>query len=121
MPTQLPDFVLTADVRHNLLLTLKEALNNIVKHAGATEVRIQVAFAPDLFMLTISDNGKGFQLAPATLVDATPAGETKNFGSGGNGLRNMRQRIESVGGQFELESRPNHGTRIKLTLRLRIP
>jgi ligand-binding sensor domain-containing protein/signal transduction histidine kinase len=117
VPTSLPEVVLTADVRHNLLLTLKEALNNIAKHAGATEMHIRVAIEPDLFTLAIRDNGRGFEpdQQPAGVV---AAGMPPASGLGGNGLANMRQRIESIGGQFTLESRAGQGTLVKLTVRL---
>jgi signal transduction histidine kinase len=61
LPATVPDWVLPAEFRHHLFLAAKEALNNIQKHAQATEVWIRVAFAtaPRL-ELSIEDNGTGF-------------------------------------------------------------
>ena len=115
VPTRLPDVPLTTDVRHNLLLTLKEALNNVVKHANATEVFIQVLVEPELFSLTVKDNGRGLPsevLAAATSENVAPK-------PAGNGLTNMRHRIESIGGRFELRSQPGHGVEVKVTLRIK--
>jgi signal transduction histidine kinase len=113
VPELLPDVILTADVRHNLFLVVKEALNNIVKHAAASEARIQIALEARMLVLTIQDNGKGF------LQDSAMA-SPKNVSAGGqrDGLSNMRKRIESIAGRIELESLPGTGTRVKLTIRL---
>jgi signal transduction histidine kinase len=101
-------------VRHNLLLTLKEALNNVVKHANATEVFIRVAVEPELFTLTVTDNGRGM---PAELI-AVARGDVASVRPDGNGLRNMRQRIESIGGRFELRRPAGGGTEVTVTLRI---
>lgn len=97
-PRELP---VSADVRHNLFLVVQEALNNIVRHAQATEVRMLLAENQKSFTLTIEDNGRGFEAAPA--------------GGGADGLRNMRQRMEELKGEFQVESRPGAGTRITVT------
>lgn len=70
----------------SLFRVFKEALNNVVKHAEATAVTVPLRLTDGLFFLGICDNGSGF---PATL---TP----------GRGLRNMRQRIEELGGVMRL-------------------
>ena len=70
MPAQFPARVITAEVRHNLFLAFKEALNNAIKHAGASEVRIAFMVESAAFILTIEDNGKGFVLEP--LLAGTP-------------------------------------------------
>ncbi len=75
--------------RKHLLLIVKEALNNISKYSGATEVRINFKQANDKPLLVISDNGKGF---------SNP--ESIN----GNGLGNMRQRCKQCNGTCEIES-----------------
>ncbi len=96
VPATLPAHVLSAERRHHLFLAFKEALNNVAKHAQATEVGVRLAVVPEGIELTISDNGRGFATA----------------GTGGNGLQNMRARIEALGGRFELSSRPGAGTRL---------
>jgi ligand-binding sensor domain-containing protein/signal transduction histidine kinase len=104
-PTVLPDCVIPSDVRHNLFFAFKEALNNSVRHSGASEIQIEFLVEPARFQIVIADNGTGFD-------PASPRTE-------GNGLKNMRRRLEEIGGQFEIWSRPGQGTKIKMTIRLR--
>jgi ligand-binding sensor domain-containing protein/signal transduction histidine kinase len=116
VPEILPEVILTADVRHNLFLVVKEALNNVVKHAGASEARIQIAVESKELILTIEDNGKGF------LQDGAQNGDQKiAAGCQRDGLGNMRKRVESIGGRMELDSGPGRGTRVELTITLATP
>lgn len=94
VPTTMPAHMLSAERRHDLFLAFKEALNNVAKHARATEVFVRLAVVPDGIELTIRDNGRGFATA----------------GAAGNGLPNMRKRIAALGGRFELSSQPGQGT-----------
>ncbi len=94
LPTDLP---VSAEVRHNVALVVKEALNNVVKHADASEVRIALSLRDSQFVISIADNGKGFQSAND---------------SRGNGLQNMKKRIESIRGCCELQSEVGRGTTI---------
>lgn len=109
IPIHLPNRPLTAEVRHNLFLAFKEALNNIVKHAAATEVRIQLKEHHDGFVLIVEDNGRGFngshdhKVAPPQ-APARPAS--------GNGLTNMARRMAEIGGRFEISSALGRGTRV---------
>jgi ligand-binding sensor domain-containing protein/signal transduction histidine kinase len=116
VPEFLPEIILTADVRHNLFLVVKEALNNIVKHAAASEARIQIALGTKMLILTIQDNGKGF--APEA---ASANGQSVSAGAQRDGLSNMRKRIESIAGKIELESLPGSGTRVRLMITLDHP
>jgi signal transduction histidine kinase len=113
VPEFLPEIIVTADVRHNLFLVVKEALNNIVKHAAALEARIQIALEPGILILTIQDNGEGFLKDSAVASD-----QNVSAGSQRDGLCNMRRRIESIAGSIELESRPGGGTRVRLMITL---
>ncbi len=115
MPAQFPARVMTAEVRHNLFLAFKEALNNAIKHAGASEVRISLAVKPAAFTLTVEDNGKGF--APETLSAWTPHVQPRQ--GTGNGLANMRQRLAEIGGRCEIESAPGKGTKVTFTVLLK--
>jgi len=54
-----PAITLEGRVRHELLMAVKEALNNIVRHAGATEAEFRMAMADDCIEIVIADNGKG--------------------------------------------------------------
>jgi signal transduction histidine kinase len=102
LPLQLPQWPITAEMRHNVFLAFKEALHNIVKHSGANEVSIGLATDHVGFELVARDNGRG--------IDPT-AGPARP--GGGNGLENMRQRLEKIGGRCEIHSRPGGGTEIK--------
>jgi signal transduction histidine kinase len=98
---------LPSDLRHNLFLVAKEALNNVTKYAAATEARVQLHLVNGSFILSISDNGCGFDV---TSMHA-------NTGNG-NGLTNMRERIADCGGHLAVESQPNQGTTIRMTVPL---
>jgi ligand-binding sensor domain-containing protein/signal transduction histidine kinase len=104
VPASVPALPLSAELRHSLFLVVKESLNNIVKHSGATEVRIEMRYERPNFEIRIEDNGKGFLLAEAN--------------QSRNGLVNMKKRIEEAGGRFELDSEKGKGTHIRLTIKL---
>jgi len=103
IPDNLPPLALSAEVRHNLFLVVKEAVHNIVKHACASEVWIRVELRPGGFALEIEDDGKGFD------TGADPQGW-------GHGLTNMPRRVEAIGGRFVLSSQPAGGTRVRMAL-----
>ena len=104
----LPPVTLTSEVRHNVYLAVREALNNIAKHSAATEVWLRInARPPGWLGLTIEDNGRGF--APA--ADAP----------GADGLANMRLRMEKIGGRFEFETRVGAGVVCRLFLPVEYP
>jgi len=104
VPPLLPEVALSAEIRHNVFLTVKEALNNIVKHSGASEVWIRVSEETGAFSITIQDNGRGFHVP-----------QISQFASG-QGLRNMKKRLEEIEGKLEVESQPGQGTAVKLVL-----
>lgn len=85
---------------------VQEALTNIARHAGASEVRIALLFADDAVEAVVADNGVGFAVGEAT--------STRERGLG---LFGMRERVELIGGTFEIRSRPREGARI----RIRVP
>jgi signal transduction histidine kinase len=101
LPTDLPETSLAPDVRHNVFLAFKESINNVVKHAQASEARVRLRLEDSGFVLEIEDNGRG------------PAEAEKKTGR--NGLRNMRKRMEDVGGSFSIGPAPEHGTLVRLT------
>ncbi|WP_043284963.1 cache domain-containing protein [Paraburkholderia oxyphila] len=88
----LPDAVNTV-----LFRIAQEALTNIVKHAGARRAALTLEIAQNSVTLTIADNGRGFDVAHA-LADPRA----------GMGLRNMRERLEPLGGRLTLSSKPGH-------------
>jgi ligand-binding sensor domain-containing protein/signal transduction histidine kinase len=102
VPPQLPSVVIPPEVRHNVFLAFKEAVNNVVKHAQATETRIRLRLQPGNFTLEIEDDGRGIgQPAPPTV----PAK---------NGLRNMRKRMEDIHGEFSIAGGAKGGTIVRL-------
>jgi signal transduction histidine kinase len=103
IPTLLPVRVVSSGARHHLLMAVKEALNNVLKHAAAAEVRVQLSFADPVVMLTIADDGAGFERARA------PAG---------NGIANMEGRLREAGGTCEIRSTPGRGAAVSFTLPL---
>jgi ligand-binding sensor domain-containing protein/signal transduction histidine kinase len=119
VPAQLPNVPLTADIRHNLFMVLKETLNNIVKHAEASEVWIRIEIEPERFTLSIRDDGRGFRLNPTADGPVETEGQNLNSNLGKDGLVNMRKRLKNIGGQLHLESRAGGGTRVELTIPLR--
>jgi len=100
VPARLLDFPISTQERHNLFMVVKEALNNVLKHAEATEVRVSLAEAGGKVTIVVADNGRGF-------AAAAPAGS-------GNGLGNMKERMERIGGRLELQSQPGAGTKVIL-------
>jgi ligand-binding sensor domain-containing protein/signal transduction histidine kinase len=119
VPAILPEVPLTADIRHNLFMVLKEVLNNIVKHANASEVWIQIAVEAEKFTLTVRDDGKGFQPEPMPEPGAGSTAESLNRGLRRNGLANMRRRMRAIAGEIRVQSQPGRGTQVELTLHLR--
>jgi signal transduction histidine kinase len=116
VPIQLPAWPLSAEMRHSLFLAFKEALHNVVKHASATEVRVSLTLAESGFSAAIEDNGVGFN--PAAAGPAT-AGKDPLRIAGGNGLANIRKRLESIGGNCQVDSAPGKGTRIQFIVRVK--
>jgi signal transduction histidine kinase/ligand-binding sensor domain-containing protein len=112
VPLHLPPWPLTSEVRHNTFLAFKEALNNVVKHAQASEVRISLELRPDGLMLVVADNGRGFAWGPHTGA----LGADGSRPGGGNGLANMQKRLEEVGGCCGWDTAPGEGTRAKLVI-----
>ena len=107
-PDQLPSWTLPPGLRHNVFLATKESLNNIVKHAKATEVHLRLAILPGAFQLTLEDNGDG-SAEVAHQPHAAPR-------PGHHGLAGIKERIESLGGNCLIDSAPGQGTRVVLTV-----
>ncbi len=92
---------ISSQTRHNLSMAVKEAVHNVIKHAKASEVIIRIEFAGEVLHISVSDNGCGFQIS----------GQVS-----GNGLINMRRRLEDIGGTCLIESEPGKGTTIHMRL-----
>ena len=97
-------------MRHDLFLCCREALNNVVKHAKASEVIIRLACTPPQLLLEISDNGCGLSGGTST---ANP-----DRVSAGHGIGNMRQRMSALGSSCSVKAAPEGGTLVILQIDL---
>jgi signal transduction histidine kinase len=103
LPHDLPPLAMPPEVRHNIFLVVKEALTNVLKHAGAKEVRVQAKATAGNLEILVQDNGQGFDPALA------------KPGSTHNGLVNMRRRAEAMGGNLTVQS-TGDGTTVRLVV-----
>ncbi|HTQ50294.1 MAG TPA: sensor histidine kinase [Candidatus Acidoferrales bacterium] len=103
IPNSFPDQAVSGEVRHHLFLAVKEALNNAVRHGGASEIGFQIRVREGQLWISITDNGSGFE---------------SSGHSNGHGLLNLRNRLEQLHGRCELESSPGAGTTVSLQLPL---
>jgi signal transduction histidine kinase len=99
------DVEISSRARHNVIMAAKEAVHNVVKHAKASQVTIQLALENSSLTVSIHDDGLGFQADRPS--------------SGGYGLANMKRRLEEIGGSCSIESRPGAGTTVHLRLPVR--
>jgi signal transduction histidine kinase len=100
LPEEMPGSALSVEVRRNVYLVAREALHNIVKHSGATKVRIILDINEHGFRILIKDDGKGFN--PGKL----------DFP--GNGLVNMKKRMKEIGGELIIHAEPGKGTELMI-------
>ena len=103
IPPSLPFAEVNGTIRRNVFLVVKEALNNVLKHSGATNVDITLTINGKVLKLIIQDNGKGIDM--------------ENLRRFSNGLKNMKKRMEDVEIGFTIEN--HQGTRITLTREIR--
>ena len=103
VPVIFPSVMLDGQTRHSVLMAVKESLNNIVRHAGATEVGFSLATVNGALEIIIADNGKGFNVAAQR---------------DGHGLKNLSARITGTGGNCQVESVPGRGTTVKIRVPL---
>ena len=99
----LPDYPLDPKFRQELFLAFKEALTNVVRHAGATKVWLRISVEQDMLRIEVADNGRGF--------------DAKSRAAGSDGLTNMQERMQTLGGDCEVVSTPQQGS----TVRFRAP
>jgi len=109
LPPEPPTINVSAETRHNLFLAIKEALNNVAKHAQATEVQFELKLQPGTFAFVIKDDGRGFSPGES----GAGGGDPQRISSG-HGLKNLSRRLESVGGICIVDSAPGQGTRVEL-------
>ena len=107
VPANVPDWKVTTQVRHQICMVVKECLTNVIKHARAQTVTLRIRMEGKTLEVAIEDDGVGFD--PGAVRDATGTHD---------GLSNMRRRVSSMNGTFELHAVPGQGTRVRLTLGL---
>jgi signal transduction histidine kinase/ligand-binding sensor domain-containing protein len=98
--SNIPNTRISQEAQRNIFLTAKEALNNCVKHSGGKNITVGLSLCGELLLISIVDDGDGFDTASQ---------------ANGNGLKNMRQRIEAIGGEFGIWSGAT-GTAIKVAV-----
>jgi signal transduction histidine kinase len=101
---ELPDISLDMPFRRNLLLTIKEALSNAVKHSGANEVAVCIRLEGNALIAIVEDNGRGFDL--------------EQIDPARHGLNNMKTRMNDLGGYCRVQSLPGAGCRIEFEIPL---
>ena len=95
---QITSMKLHPEVRRNLLLIAKEALHNMAKYSASRSVNVHMGLQENDLLLVIEDQGRGFDV---------------NVGGDGNGLFNMSNRAEKLGGTCTVHSTPGNGTRVE--------
>ena len=98
------DFQVSSHVRHNLIMAVKEAVHNAIKHARASELSVHVDWEETTLTIRVQDGGCGFEPAD------TPAG---------HGLANMRRRLEQLGGTCSIQSEQGRGTTVSFRVNLK--
>lgn len=99
-PPTWPARAVSAQVRHDLVMAVKEALQNVVKHSAASEVVLTLALEDGNFAVGITDDGRGLPEEPSA--------------SERSGLANMKARLEGLGGACHIHRRPQGGTGVDL-------
>jgi signal transduction histidine kinase/ligand-binding sensor domain-containing protein len=104
VPEILPPATVGAEQRHHLFLAFKEAINNILRHSGAKQLRLEITASNQELTLVLTDTGRGF--APGAQRE------------GADGLHNMRDRMQRLGGSCVVASTPGKGTVVTFHLPL---
>jgi signal transduction histidine kinase len=103
VPDECPNHTISSAVRHNISLAVKEAVHNAVKYSGASEISIRFAVSAGSFAISLADDGCGFDI---------------DHIEHGNGLKNLRSRMEAIGGVAKIESAAGRGTSVTLDIPL---
>ena len=101
-----PNCGLNAEERHQLFLAFKEALNNVIRHSGASEVQIGLGIVANELTIKVQDNGHG-------LNGAVSEGSS-------DGLKGMQERLRQLSGRCEIMGNTNGGTCVKLVIPVRL-
>jgi signal transduction histidine kinase/ligand-binding sensor domain-containing protein len=105
LPDSIPDCVVEGASRHEMVMAVKEVVNNASKHSGCQVLQFEVRIISGLLSLCIADDGCGFEVEQS---------EEK-----GNGLFQLKRRITSIGGEIRVISEPSKGTRVAFSIPLK--
>lgn len=103
IPIECDAVTLSGAARHGLFLAVKEALNNVIRHASAKEVALEISPWDNRLQIIITDNGRGFDW---------------NTIRRGHGLTNLRERMEALHGECQIKPQPEMGTTVRLIVPL---
>jgi signal transduction histidine kinase len=102
-----PNCGLNSEERHQLFLAFKEALNNVIRHSGASEVQIGLGILSHELAIKVQDNGRGLK------ATETPGSR--------DGLHGMQERLRQLGGRCEIAENVDGGTYVRLIIPVRVP
>jgi signal transduction histidine kinase len=103
-PDSIPEIPIHGITRRNIYLVVKEALHNVLKYSEARQVVVKLIVRDNELNISIEDNGKGFDLKSQIRKE-----------NGGNGLPNMKKRMEDIKGSFDISSELNAGTKVSIS------
>lgn len=106
IPEELPHVPLPGATRHALLLAVREAQNNAIKHSHLKTMTLGLSVADGRLEIVVADDGQGFD-------PGSPGGAVDHLG-----LESMQRRLQDIGGRCTLESTPGRGTVVRFTLPL---
>jgi signal transduction histidine kinase len=98
------------DIQALLFRNVRELLVNVIKHAKAHKVKVSIGRVNEHIHIYVEDDGKGFD---SVKVTSSAAKDTKF------GLFSIRQRLEQLGGHFEIDSEPGRGSKFSMTVPLK--
>jgi signal transduction histidine kinase len=98
---EFPEHPLDPKFRQGIFFAFKEAITNVVRHAGATQVWLRISISENQLVMEVADNGRGFNW-PARAA-------------GSDGLANMKERLKSLGGECTIASDSSRGTTIRFS------
>ena len=102
IPEEIPGTFISAEVRHNIFSVIKEGINNTLKHSGASILELVFKYDADQLSINLMDNGCGIDF--------------KNISEFSNGISNMKKRMESIGGNIDIENKADGGVAIRIKI-----
>jgi signal transduction histidine kinase/ligand-binding sensor domain-containing protein len=112
-PLEFPERAVRSEIRHNLFLAFKEALNNAVRHSGADEIQVHITLEADNLRVVVSDNGHG----PVASQNQQRSGDSDRIAKG-QGLSNIQTRLKRIGGESRIIAEPGQGMRVEFKVPL---